>query len=48
LNRIGVVLGVKIEVLELFDFDGSVRLRLNGNAEIVVSDRVSNGIFLKI
>ncbi|MDZ7877857.1 MAG: metal-dependent transcriptional regulator [Saprospiraceae bacterium] len=48
LNRIGVVLGVKIEVLEIFEFDGSVRLRLNNGGEIVVSDRVSNGIFLKI
>jgi DtxR family transcriptional regulator, Mn-dependent transcriptional regulator len=48
LNRIGVVLGVKIEVLETFAFDGSVRLRLNGAAEVVVSDRVSNGVFLKI
>jgi DtxR family transcriptional regulator, Mn-dependent transcriptional regulator len=48
LNRIGVILGVKIEVLETFAFDGSVRLRLNAATEIVVSDRVSNGIFLKI
>jgi DtxR family transcriptional regulator, Mn-dependent transcriptional regulator len=48
LNRIGVVLGVKIEVLEIFAFDGSMRLRLNGTVEVVVSDRVSNGVFLKI
>jgi DtxR family transcriptional regulator, Mn-dependent transcriptional regulator len=48
LNRIGVILGVKVEVLEIFEFDGSVRLRLNGTSEVVVSDRVSNGIFLKI
>jgi DtxR family transcriptional regulator, Mn-dependent transcriptional regulator len=47
LNRIGLALGVKIEVLELFDFDGSVRLRLNNTSEVVVSDRVSKGIFLK-
>ena len=48
LNRIGLVLGVKVDILETFDFDGSVRLRLNNAAEIVVSDRVSNGVFLKI
>ena len=48
LNRIGVVLGVKIEVLEIFDFDGSIRLRINNAAEVVVSDRVSNGVFVKI
>ncbi len=47
LNRLGIFLGVKTEVMEIFDFDGSVRLRLNGAVEVVVSDRVSNGIFLK-
>ena len=48
LNRIGLVLGVKVEILEIFDFDGSMRLRLNNAAEIVVSDRVSSGVFVKI
>lgn len=48
LNRISLVLGVKVEILEIFDFDGSIRLRLNNAAEIVISDRVSSGVFVKI
>ncbi len=40
-------LGAKIEVLEVFEFDDSVKIRLNESQELTVSNRVSQNIFLQ-
>jgi DtxR family Mn-dependent transcriptional regulator len=48
LDRIQLVLGAKVEVLEIFEFDKSVKIKLNAQSEILVSSKVSENVFLKI
>ena len=48
LDRIGVKLGIKIKVLEIFDFDGSFKLRLNGKVELTVTGKVAENIYVEI
>lgn len=47
LDRIGLVLAAKIEILEIFEFDKSVKIRLNGITELLVSNKVSENVFIK-
>ena len=48
LDRIGLVLGAELTVLDVFDFDKSVKIRLNDASEIIVSQKVSENVFIKI
>ncbi|MBL7814474.1 MAG: metal-dependent transcriptional regulator [Saprospiraceae bacterium] len=48
LDRVGLVLAVQVEVLEVFDFDKSVKIRLNGLQELLISNKVSENVFIKI
>ena len=47
LDRIGLILGKNVEILNTFEFDGSVEIRLNGNLEILVSGKVAEKVFIK-
>ena len=47
LDRQMLNLGARIEVLELFEFDESVKLQLNGEKDLIVSSRVSQNLFIK-
>ncbi len=47
LDRQMMNLGARIEVLEVFEFDESMKLRLNGESDLIVSSRVCQNLFLK-
>ena len=40
-------LGVEVEILEIFEFDDSMKLRLMHLGDLIVSSRVSQNLFLK-
>ena len=42
-----LTLGVEIEILEIFEFDDSMKLRLAHLGDLIVSSRVSQNLFLK-
>lgn len=48
LDRIGLVLATKVDVLEVFEFDKSVKIKLNNHAECLISSKVSENVFIKI
>jgi DtxR family transcriptional regulator, Mn-dependent transcriptional regulator len=48
LDRIGLVLASKVTVLEVFDFDKSLKLKLNETTELLISSKVSENVFMKI
>ena len=48
LDRIGLVLATKVDVLEVFEFDKSVKIKLNSNTELLISSKVSENVFIKI
>ena len=48
LDRIGLVLAAKVNVLEIFEFDKSVKIRLNDSTDLLVSSKVSENVFVKI
>lgn len=47
LDKQGLVLGAKIEILEKFDYDESIQIKLNSDKEIVLSDKVSRNLFIQ-
>jgi DtxR family transcriptional regulator, Mn-dependent transcriptional regulator len=47
LDRQKLILGAKVKVLEVFEFDDSVKILLNDTTELTVSNKVSQNIFLK-
>ena len=47
LDRQMMNLGARVEVLEVFEFDESMKLRLNGESDLIVSSRVCQNLFLK-
>lgn len=48
LDRVGLVLAAKVEILEVFEFDKSVKIRLNELTELLISNKVSENVFVKI
>lgn len=48
LNRVGLILAAKVEILEVFEFDKSVKIRLNNSNELLISNKVSENVFVKI
>lgn len=47
LDRQMLNLGARIEVIEVFEFDDSVKLKLFGETDLIVSSRVSQNLFIK-
>jgi DtxR family transcriptional regulator, Mn-dependent transcriptional regulator len=47
LDKQNLVLGAKVKILEIFEFDGSVKILLNESQELTVSNKVSQNIFIK-
>ena len=47
LDKQKLTLGVEIAVLEVFEFDNSLKLRVKEGADVIVSSRVSQNLFLK-
>ena len=48
LDRLGLVLAAKVTILEVFEFDKSVKIKLNDNAELLISNKVSENVFIKM
>ncbi|MEZ4980357.1 MAG: FeoA family protein [Saprospiraceae bacterium] len=47
LDKLGLVLGAEVEIIEVFEFDASQVIRLNGKSEFSISKQVNKNIFLK-
>jgi len=47
LDKQGLVLGAKIGITEKFDYDESIQITLNGEKEIVLSEKVSRNLFIQ-
>ena len=47
LDKQKLILGAKVKVLEIFEFDDSVKILLNDTTELTVSSKVSQNIYLK-
>ncbi len=48
LDQIGIALGTSLELLERFPYDQSVRVRMSDGRELVLSDKVTQNLFVKI
>jgi DtxR family Mn-dependent transcriptional regulator len=48
LDQLGLTLGVSVELLERFPYDHSVRIRAGEKAEMILSDKVTQNLFVKI
>ena len=48
LDRLGLVLAAKVMILEVFEFDKSVKIKLNDNSELLISNKVSENVFIKM
>lgn len=47
LDRLGLVLGARVEIEEYFQFDGSLQIVLNGQRAISLSKQVHKNIYIK-
>lgn len=47
LNKMELVLGVKVRVIEVFEYDESVKILINETQELVVSSKVSQNLFIQ-
>lgn len=47
LDRMGLTLGASVKICERFEFDGSIRLQLDDERDLVVSQKVSQNIFIQ-
>lgn len=47
LTQQGLALGTSIKLLERFDYDGSVKVLINGTQELVLSQKVGNNLFVQ-
>jgi DtxR family transcriptional regulator, Mn-dependent transcriptional regulator len=47
LDRLGIAIGTRIDVEEVFEFDGSRKVVLNMEKEILLSGKVCENVFLK-
>jgi DtxR family Mn-dependent transcriptional regulator len=48
LDQLGLTLGAELELLERIVYDQSVRVRLSGERELVLSEKVAQNLFVKI
>ncbi|MFZ4542949.1 MAG: metal-dependent transcriptional regulator [Saprospiraceae bacterium] len=47
LDRLGINIGTRIDVKEVFDFDGSRKVILNNEVEMMLSGKICENIFIK-
>ncbi len=47
LDRLSLTLGTSIEIIEVIDYDGSVRININDNKEQIISNKVAKNLFVK-
>ncbi len=47
LDRLGINIGTRIDVLEVFDYDGSRNVLINNEKEILLSGKICENVFLK-
>lgn len=47
LDKQGLVLGTRVEIIEKFSYDDSIQILLNGEKELVLSDKVSRNLFIQ-
>jgi DtxR family transcriptional regulator, Mn-dependent transcriptional regulator len=47
LNKLNLILGSEVKVAEKMEFDGSIRVLINKNENVTISELVSNNIFVK-
>ena len=47
LSRLGLSLGITIEVLEVVEYDGSIRIKINNENEHVISSKVAQNLYIK-
>ena len=47
LDRLKLKLGTAIEVLEIIEYDGSVRIKIDGGEEQIISNKVAQNLFVR-
>ena len=47
LDRLGINIGTRIDVIEVFEFDGSRKVMLNNETETMLSGKICENIYLK-
>jgi len=47
LDRMGLTLGAEVQVIERFDYDGTVRIQVRGKEERILSEKVAQNLFVK-
>jgi len=47
LDKQGLVLGARVKIVEKFSYDDSIQVILNGEKELVLSDKVSRNLFIQ-
>lgn len=47
LDRLGLKLGTAIEIIETVEYDGSIRIKIDGSGEQIISSKVAQNLFVK-
>jgi DtxR family Mn-dependent transcriptional regulator len=47
LDRLGINIGTRIDVLEVFEYDGSRNVLINDDKEVLLSGKICENVFLK-
>jgi DtxR family transcriptional regulator, Mn-dependent transcriptional regulator len=47
LNKIGINIGTRIDIIEVFEYDGSRKALINNDKDILLSGKICENIFLK-
>ncbi len=47
LDRLQLTLGTQVEIIETIEYDGSIRIKVNNQVEQIISNKVSQNLFVK-
>lgn len=47
LDRLKLVLGTTVEIIEKFEYDGSIQIKINNNIQQTISGKMAQNIFIK-
>lgn len=47
LDKLELVLGAKVQIIDKYDYDGSIKILLNGEKEQIITNKVAQNIFVK-